>query len=228
MRLLLIAAFVVLTAALAYYAAFDFGLIGLRAPAPEFSNDLVGTDGNVAIDPMPKSGTIKQPYGSSGGVTGNPTYSMSAPRIPIPQDLIDDRDDALNQINATIKAKQKTASNLHGYAHNISWAGSICSWVILGISAFLKNAIPDSDSKDSGKKNPMPRKSAMIGALAVGAAVCPLTAGKMEEHVGEHRQEASELRDDWYSAIDILDVNADTSINEWKKKIAELTDKAEL
>jgi len=73
----------------------------------------------------------------------------------------------------------------------------------------------------------MPAKSAMVGALAVGAAVCPLTAGKMEEHVGEHRQEASDLRDEWYSAIDILDVKANTPINDWKKKIAELTDLAQ-
>lgn len=193
MRKLLMLLFLVLTVVLAAYAYVEFTTTSSSLPDFDKKESDVRDNGEGKIaevepDAMRRSAPIEA--GVEALRTASPEFSLTT---PAPDKLNAEFEKLVEEATQVRKENIDQAHFYDGFAHNLGWVGSICSWLILGITVFLENAKGDAKPQADGK--PRALKSNVIGLLAVGAAVCPLSVVKLEKNKSFHADRASIIRE---------------------------------
>ena len=101
-------------------------------------------------------------------------------------------DEVFEKTESTIQAANTAGKLMGSCSYWLGWIGALCSWVILGITAFMKNNLPEN-KVDNSK---MPRKTVVTGVLAVVAAVSPVAISKFDSGSAQKYEHADTLRND--------------------------------
>ena len=156
---------------------------------------------------------------ASDKVVENPVaYSLGQPRVAVDPDVSDQMREVFEIAEETIGNANDSGKQFSDYAHISGWLGAVCSWLIIGVTVFLKNA-SSSAAEDKPKTN-MPSKSVATAVLAVVAAVCPLASEKLATDSEQFIAKANSLR------VQKSDARTAVFANEFSKaKLLEILDK---
>ena len=219
MRNLLLLAFLGLTVVLAYYAYLEFNLGATLAAPVKNSGDSAGhPDTGVDLNPD------ESPETASGNGASRVFTTMSAApgAFAISPEMEKQKKDTFREVEAWVESKRNAATELTSYSTKLDWVGSICSWFILAITVFLQHATSGSTIEEPPTKKSLPIKSAFIGILAVGAAVCPLVAGKLVHQADGYSTKTNEVVEQMNTVRSELGPQLDP--REWENKLHALDD----